>query len=166
MAALSGMGICNALIEIDGPEVPILDGSALPFVREIRRVGCLEQAVCRPTIVVRKSIEVRSGLAWARFEPHDGFCLEGAIEFADTPIGRQSFRFEGGAQDFERELASSRTFCFARDITRMHTRGQALGGSWRMLWFMGITASSPRVGYVLRGSRSVTRFSTRSEILP
>ncbi len=129
MAALSGCGINNALIEIDGPEVPILDGSARPFVAGLLAKGIRMQAVPVRAIRILKTIEVVDGDAVARLEPSDMLEIDFCIDFDDAAIGRQekSLNMSNGA--FVRELCDSRTFCRQADVDMMRANGLALGGN-------------------------------------
>lgn len=128
MAALAGCAVHNALVEIDGPEVPILDGSAVPFVQGILARGLIEQTAPVRAIRVLKSVEVTEGDATARLEPADMLEIDFRIEFADRAIGRQekSLNLSNGA--FVRELCDSRTFCRQSDVEAMQANGLALGG--------------------------------------
>jgi UDP-3-O-[3-hydroxymyristoyl] N-acetylglucosamine deacetylase len=129
MAALSGCGIHNALIEIDGPEVPILDGSSVPFVSGFLAKGVIAQTVPVRAIRVLKTVEVRDGDAVARLEPADMLEIDFHIDFADAAIGKQGKHLNLANGAFVRELCDSRTFCRQADVDAMHARGQALGGS-------------------------------------
>ena len=129
MAALAGLAISNALIEIDGPEVPILDGSALPFVTALLARGIKEQALPARAIRVLKTVEVRDGEALARLEPAEMLEIDFRIEFTDRAIGRQSRRLNMSNGAFVRELSDSRTFCRQSDVDAMRARGLALGGT-------------------------------------
>ncbi len=130
MAALAGCGIHNALIEIDGPEVPILDGSSVPFVEAFLARGIREQAEPVRAIRILEPVEVREGEAVARLEPADEFEIDFSIDFAETAIGRQekSLNMANGA--FVRELCDSRTFCRQADVDAMRANGLALGGTF------------------------------------
>ncbi|MGP3695673.1 UDP-3-O-acyl-N-acetylglucosamine deacetylase [Rhodobacter sp. NSM] len=130
MAALAGCGIHNALIEIDGPEVPILDGSSVPFVEAFLARGIREQAEPVRAIRILETVEVRDGDAVARLEPADEFEIDFSIDFAETAIGRQekSLNMANGA--FVRELCDSRTFCRQADVDAMRANGLALGGTF------------------------------------
>ncbi|MFD2174046.1 UDP-3-O-acyl-N-acetylglucosamine deacetylase [Rhodobacter lacus] len=130
MAALAGLGVTNALIEIDGPEVPILDGSAAPFVAKIRRAGLRALSAPLSAIRVLKPVEVRSGEAWARLEPAAALEIDFAIDFADAAIGRQEKRLKMSNGAFVRELMDSRTFCRQSDVEFMQANGLALGGTY------------------------------------
>lgn len=127
MAALAGAGCDNALVEVSGPEIPILDGSALPFHNAIAKAGLVIQSRPRVIAKVRRQVEVREGAAWARLMPGTGFRLDAEIDFPDAAIGRQSLAVR--LEDFGRELAACRTFCRASDVAAMRTAGLALGGS-------------------------------------
>jgi UDP-3-O-[3-hydroxymyristoyl] N-acetylglucosamine deacetylase len=130
MAALAGCGVHNALIDIDGPEVPILDGSAAPFVEGILARGVLAQDAPLRCIEVLSTVEVRDGDAIARLEPSDALEIDFHIEFDDAAIGaqRKSLAMANGA--FVRELSDSRTFCRQSDVEDMRRHGLALGGSY------------------------------------
>lgn len=130
LAALSGLNVDNALIEIDGPEVPIMDGSAAPFVEAIDRAGLRRQAAARRYLRVLKPVRVQQGRAWAELQPHSrGFRLEVEIDF-DTPvIGRQKTAIDLDPQSFRKELARARTFGFMCDVEKLWQAGFALGAS-------------------------------------
>ena len=129
MAALAGCGIHNALIQIDGPEVPILDGSSAPFVAGFVKSGLRRLNAPIRAIRVLKPVEVREGQAVARLEPADGFEIDFSIEFADAAIGAQSKSLSMANGAFVRELCDSRTFCRQADVDVMHKNGLALGGT-------------------------------------
>lgn len=129
MAALAGLGIHNALIEIDGPEVPILDGSAVPFVARLLAKGLREQAAPVRAIRILKPVEVRVGEALARLDPAEMLEIDFAIDFEDRAIGHQEHRLTLSNGSFVRELADSRTFCRQSDVDAMRARGLALGGT-------------------------------------
>ena len=130
MAALSGCGIHNALIDIDGPEVPILDGSAVPFVTGMINAGQRQLQAPLIAIEVLDTVEVREGEAVARLEPADTLEINFCIDFADAAIGHQEkhLRMANGA--FIRELSDSRTFCRKSDVEMMRANGLALGGTY------------------------------------
>lgn len=129
MAALAGCAVHNAVIEIDGPEVPILDGSSAPFVQGLLTAGLIEQTAPVRAIKVLRTIEVRDGDAVARLEPADMLEIDFSIQFADAAIGTQhrSLNLSNGA--FVRELCDSRTFCLRADVEAMQANGLALGGN-------------------------------------
>lgn len=135
MAALVGCGVHNALIEIDGPEVPILDGSAAPFVRGIlsRGVRVLNAPVRLIEILI--PVEVHTASGWARLSAAQGLPGQGGltmdfhIDFADAAIGTQNKHLNLANGTFVRELCDSRTFCSQSDVDMMRARGLALGGT-------------------------------------
>ncbi|MCC6304659.1 MAG: UDP-3-O-acyl-N-acetylglucosamine deacetylase [Rhodobacteraceae bacterium] len=129
MAALAGTGVHNALAEIDGPEVPALDGSAAPFVRGILAAGIRRLEAPLAAIRVLAPVEVREGEAFARLDPAPGFEIDFRIDFQDRAIGRQEKRLDLANGAFLRELAASRTFCRRIDIEAMRAQGLARGGS-------------------------------------
>ena len=129
MAALAGCGIHNALIEIDGPEVPILDGSAEQFVKAFLARGLREQSSPVRAVRILKAIEVRDGDALARLEPSEMMEIDFRIDFADVAIGRQEKLLNMANGTFVRELCDSRTFCRQQDVDDMRARGLALGGT-------------------------------------
>ena len=132
MAALAGTGIHNALIEIDGPEVPILDGSAAPFVAGIMARGLRELDVPVRALRILAPVEVRDGEAVARLEPAgDALEMRFDIDFSDRAIGRQSKQLVLANGAFVRELSDSRTFCRRADVETMQANGLALGGTYR-----------------------------------
>ncbi len=129
MAALAGCGVLNATLEIDGPEVPILDGSAANFVRAMLKVGSRRLDAPVHAIEVLRRVQVADGLASAAFTPARELEIDFAIDFADAAIGRQRkvLRLSNGS--FVRELCDSRTFCRQADVDAMRAAGRALGGS-------------------------------------
>jgi UDP-3-O-[3-hydroxymyristoyl] N-acetylglucosamine deacetylase len=129
MAALMGCGIHNALVEVDGPEVPILDGSSDAFVRGILSRGV--RVLDRPVEALRilRPVSVVRGDAWARLTPHDTLMIEFGIEFEDAAIGVQKKTLNMSNGSFVRELSTSRTFCRKADVDRMRANGLALGGT-------------------------------------
>jgi UDP-3-O-[3-hydroxymyristoyl] N-acetylglucosamine deacetylase len=130
MAAISGCGISNLMVEIDGPEVPILDGSAAPFVRGILDRGLQRQSAPVRALRLLESVEVRNGPAFARLDPAETLEIAFGIEFEDRAIGRQAKELVMSNGAFVHELADSRTFCRQSDVLRMRAEGLALGGSY------------------------------------
>ncbi len=130
MAALAGTGVHNALVEIDGPEVPILDGSAAPFVQGILSVGLRRQAAAMHAIEVLRPVTVTDGAARASLTPAPGLTMRFAIDFLDPAIGRQTRSADLANGRFVRELCDSRTFCRASDVAAMRDAGLALGGTY------------------------------------
>jgi len=129
MAALHGMGIDNCRIEVDGPEVPILDGSAAPFACLIHEAGIRLLPSGKRYLLVERPVEVRDGDKFARLDPSDGFSVDFTADFDHPLITNQSFRMALTDRSFEREVARARTFCFLKDIERMQAMGLARGGS-------------------------------------
>ena len=130
MAALAGCGVHNALIEVDGPECPILDGSAVPFVRAILRAGVVSLDAPVRAIRILAPVECKTDQGWARLEPSDAPEMQFAIDFADQAIGKQSKSLNLSNGSFVRELCDSRTFCRNSDVETMRANGLALGGSF------------------------------------
>lgn len=131
MSAMAGLGIDNAYIDLSAPEVPIMDGSAAPFVFLIQSAGIEEQNAPKKFVRIRKPIEVRDGEKFARFEPYDGFKVKFDIEF-NHPVftpETQSAELDFSAMSFIKEVARARTFGFMRDIEMLRERHLALGGS-------------------------------------
>ncbi|MCK0149369.1 UDP-3-O-acyl-N-acetylglucosamine deacetylase [Marivita sp. S6314] len=129
MAALAGCGVHNALIKIDGPEVPVLDGSAAPFVRKIMATGVKPLSAPIRVIEVLNTVEVHTAQGWARLGPGTGLTMDFHIDFADKAIGKQSKSLNLANGTFVRELCDSRTFCRASDVEAMRAAGKALGGT-------------------------------------
>ncbi len=129
MAALAGCGIHNALIEIDGPEVPILDGSSEQFVTAFIARGLREQLTPVRALRILKPVEVTDGDATARLEPAEMLEIAFEIDFAEAAIGRQEKHLKMANGAFVRELCDSRTFCRQQDVDEMRARGLALGGT-------------------------------------
>ena len=129
MAALAGCGIHNALIEIDGPEVPILDGSAAPFVRGIMQRGIRHLHEPVMAYEVLKTVTVTEGEASASIGPSDTLRIDFEIDFQDAAIGYQSKSLVMNNGSFARELCDSRTFCRQADVDQMQANGLALGGN-------------------------------------
>jgi UDP-3-O-[3-hydroxymyristoyl] N-acetylglucosamine deacetylase len=129
MAAMAGCGVHNALIELDGPEVPILDGSSAPFVRGIMSKGLRQLACPVRAIEVLREVRVERDGAIASLAPNDTLQIDFHIDFDDAAIGRQSKSLVMNNGAFARELCDSRTFCRAADVQTMQANGLALGGA-------------------------------------
>jgi len=129
MAALAGCGVHNVLIEIDGPEVPILDGSAAPFVRAILARGLRSQAAPIRAIEVLREVSVERGCARATLEPSRHLEIAFEIDFADSAIGAQRRHLVMSNGAFVRELCDSRTFCRQADVEKMQAEGFCRGGT-------------------------------------
>ena len=130
MAALAGCGIHNALIELNGPEVPILDGSSQPFVSAILGRGVQDLAEPVLCLEVLQMVEVREGDAVARLEPATSLEIDFSIDFTDQAIGQQHKRLSMANGAFVRELSDCRTFCRQADVDMMRAAGLALGGTY------------------------------------
>jgi UDP-3-O-[3-hydroxymyristoyl] N-acetylglucosamine deacetylase len=131
LAALAGLGIDNAIIEIDGPEVPIMDGSAEPFVEAIDRAGIVTLSAPRRYIQILKPIRVVNREAYGELRPNSrGFRIELDIDFKHPLIGRQGVAYDIDPATFRRELSRARTFGFMRDVAKLWSAGYALGASF------------------------------------
>ena len=130
MSALGGMGVDNVYVDLDGPEVPIMDGSASPFVLLLQQAGLEEQAAPKRFIRVKKTIEVKDGDKWARLDPHEGFKLSFSIDFRHPVIenSTQSVTIDFAETSYLKEIARARTFGFMHDIENLRDSGLALGG--------------------------------------
>jgi UDP-3-O-[3-hydroxymyristoyl] N-acetylglucosamine deacetylase len=137
VAALCGLGIDNALIEVDGPEIPILDGSAAPFVFLLDCAGSVEQDAARRIIEIRRSVRVAAGEAWAELRPlrpvtravQPVLEMDVSIDFAARAIGRQSASLRLTQDSFRHEIAAARTFAQAGEVAQLQQAGLARGGS-------------------------------------
>lgn len=131
LAALRGMGIDNAMIEVDGPEVPIMDGSAAPFVAAIEQAGIREQSAPRRYIQVLKPVQVVQGESVGELRPHaGGFRVEVEIDFTNPLIGKQKYALAVEPENFRREVSRARTFGRMSDVARLWSMGYALGASF------------------------------------
>ena len=129
MAAFAGCGVTNALVEIDGPEVPIMDGSSRRFVREIMDAGIAHLDAPLKVWKVAKPVVYRDGDVTAALMPHDGMQIDYEIAFEDAAIGRQARSLDMANGTFLRELSDCRTFCRRQDVDLMQAAGLGLGGS-------------------------------------
>src|SRR5688500_15658795 len=131
LAALRGMGVDNATVEVDGPEAPIMDGSAAPFVAAIDQAGIVELAAPRRYIEVLKSVQVVAGRASGELRPYaHGFRAELEIDFSNPMIGRQAFALEVTPQAFRKELCRARTFGCMADAAKLWSAGYSRGASF------------------------------------
>jgi UDP-3-O-[3-hydroxymyristoyl] N-acetylglucosamine deacetylase len=131
LAALRGLGVDNAIIEIDGPEVPIMDGSAAAFVAAIDQAGIVSQSGLRRFIEVLKPVQVAMGDSFGELRPYAaGFRTEVEIDFANPVIGRQKYAFDLNPERFRREIARARTFGCMNDVARLWSAGFSLGASF------------------------------------
>jgi UDP-3-O-[3-hydroxymyristoyl] N-acetylglucosamine deacetylase len=130
MAALAGSCVTNAVIEVDGPEIPILDGSAASFLFLIECAGLVSQSAAAPVIEILRKVTVRQGEATATLHPAPfGLDMDMAIDFAAPAIGRQSLALRLTPETFRTQLARARTFTLAHEIAALQAGGLALGGS-------------------------------------
>ena len=131
MSALAGLGVDNAYVDLTAPEVPIMDGSAGPFVFLLQSAGIEEQNARKKFIRVLKPVEVREGDKWVRFEPHNGFKLTMSIDFAHPVFDKtpQSVTVDFSTTSYVKEVSRARTFGFMQDVETMRAQGLALGGS-------------------------------------
>ena len=130
MAALCGLGVDNCVIELDGPEAPIMDGSAAPFVDAIDQVGVAFLTAPRRYTKVLKPVRVAIGDSYGELRPYSrGFRVEVEIDFAHALIGKQALSIEVGPRTFRREVARARTFGFLKDVPHLWSAGYALGAS-------------------------------------
>jgi UDP-3-O-[3-hydroxymyristoyl] N-acetylglucosamine deacetylase len=129
MSALAGMGVDNALIDIDGEEVPVMDGSAAPFVFLIECAGLTEQAAPRQIIKILKRIAVRDGDKLAMLSPADDFTMSVDIDFPAAAIGRQQVTLAVDSASFKAEISRARTFGFEQEVEAMRAAGLGRGGS-------------------------------------
>src|ERR1700712_1956173 len=124
LAALRGMGIDNATVEIDGPEVPIMDGSSAPFVAAIDQAGILTQSAPRQFIQVLKRVQVALGDSFGELRPHAaGFRAEVEIDFTNPVIGKQNFVLDLNPESFRRQISPARTFGCMNDVARLWSAG-------------------------------------------
>ena len=131
LAALRGLGVDNVIIEIDGPEVPIMDGSAAPFVDAIDQAGLTARALPRRYIEVIKPVRVSKDGALGELRPYShGFRVEAVIEFDHPLIRRQALSLDIEPEAFRREIARARTFGFMKDVAKLWSAGYALGASF------------------------------------
>jgi UDP-3-O-[3-hydroxymyristoyl] N-acetylglucosamine deacetylase len=131
MSAFAGLGIDNALVELSAAEVPIMDGSASPFVFLLQSAGIEEQKPAKRFARITRRIEVKEGDKWARFDPHEGFRVNFEIEFDHPAFNRSSSRasMEFSSITYLKEVSRARTFGFMRDIETLRKHNLALGGN-------------------------------------
>ncbi len=129
MAALRGLGVDNAVIEVDGPEMPIMDGSAADFVDAIDQVGLKHLQAPRRAVRIRKPVRVDHGSAWCELLPFDGTRFDVTIDFETVAIGRQRKVIDLSPESFRRDLARARTFGSVSDVEKLWSMGFARGSS-------------------------------------
>lgn len=129
MAALYALGLDNVVVEVDGAEMPIMDGSSEVFIDAIEQIGIVNLGVKRRYIRVTKPVRIEAGASWSEFRPYDGTRFEVEIDFDSSLIGRQKWEGDLTAETFKTELSRARTFGFMRDVERLWAAGFALGSS-------------------------------------
>ena len=131
LSAMAGLGIDNAYIDLSAPEVPIMDGSAGPFVFLLQSAGIAEQDAPKRFIRIKRPVEVRDGDKVARFEPHDGFRIGFTVQFDHPaiPAAQSRAEIEFSTASYVKEVSRARTFGFMRDLEYMRERNLGLGGS-------------------------------------
>ena len=129
MSALSGMHIDNATILINGPEVPIMDGSSRPFVELIENVNLIDQNKSRKIIKVKKEIEVRKNDSFVSISPNNQFSIDFEIDFESHLINKQACQLQLVNGNYKSDISSARTFGFEKDVNQLRLNGFALGGS-------------------------------------
>jgi len=131
LSAMAGLGVDNAYVDLNAPEVPIMDGSAGPFVFLLQSAGIVEQNKAKKFIRIKKPVVVEQNGKWARFDPFDGFKVSFTIEF-NHPVfesAKQSAEIDFSSTSFLREVSRARTFGFIRDVERLREQNLVLGGS-------------------------------------
>lgn len=131
IAAIAALGLDNLIVELDSPEVPIMDGSSLPFIYLIQKAGIEEQNAAKRFVRITEKVRVEDGDKWAEIEPYDGFHIDFEIAFNHPAINesRQRIGLDITAKNFIEQISRARTFGFMRDIEYMHANNLALGGS-------------------------------------
>ena len=129
LAACAGLGVDNVRAELDGPELPILDGSSKPFVALLERAGLKHQAKPKRVLRILKTVEIRQGVKFACLSPGEDFTMRIAIDFPTRAIGRQAINFTMLPGAFAREIAWARTFGFAHQAEQLYAMGKGLGAS-------------------------------------
>jgi len=131
MSALAGLGVDNAYVDLSAPEVPIMDGSAGPFVFLLQSAGIEEQNAPKQFVRILKPVEVKEGDKWVRFEPYSGFKLTMGIDFAHPVFDKadQSITVDFSTTSYIKEVSRARTFGFMQDVETLRAQGLALGGS-------------------------------------
>lgn len=131
MSALAGLGVDNVYVDIDSAEVPIMDGSAGTFIFLLQSAGIVEQSAAKKFIRIKKSIELKQGDKWVRFDPYHGYKLTFTINFAHPVFAntKQHVTVDLGEESYVRDISRARTFGFMQDVENMRAQGLALGGS-------------------------------------
>lgn len=129
LSAFCGMGVDNAIVEVNAPEVPIMDGSALPFVNMLKDVGTKTQGKCKKLLVIKKDVSVSDGSGTAMLSPAREFKITYGIDFQHPLIGQQLYEMTFSDIVYERDICAARTFGFLKDVEYLQAKGLALGGS-------------------------------------
>ncbi len=129
IAALRGLDIDNVIVEVEGGEVPIMDGSCAPFIYILKKIGFREQRRYKKFIMVTKEIEFRDEDKFIKIEPFNNLQIDFTVDFPHPAIGKQSISFSFSPNNFERDIARARTFGFFKDVQYLKSKGLALGGS-------------------------------------
>ena len=131
MSALAGLGIDNLIVDLTGPEIPIMDGSSAPFVFLLQSAGIVEQDAAKQYVRIIKPIEVRDGDKWARFVPHNGFKVEFTIDFKHPVFDKsgKTVNIDFADNAYTKEVSRARTFGFMHEVEALRNNGLALGGS-------------------------------------
>jgi UDP-3-O-[3-hydroxymyristoyl] N-acetylglucosamine deacetylase len=129
MSAFSGMGVDNAVVEVNAPEIPIMDGSSRPFVNLLKEAGTQVQGKGKKLLVITKKVSVSDGESTAMLLPSPDFRITYKIEFTHPSIGVQSYHMKFTDVTYEEEISSARTFGFLKDVEYLQAKGLALGGS-------------------------------------
>lgn len=131
MSAFAGLGIDNAVVELNSPEVPIMDGSAGTFIFLLQSAGIVEQSAAKKFIRIKKTVEVKDGDKWVRFEPFNGYKLAFTINFAHPVFAatKQQVTVDLDEESYVKEVSRARTFGFMQEVEAMRAQGLALGGN-------------------------------------
>lgn len=131
MSALAGLGIDNVVVELSSSELPIMDGSAGTFVFLLQSAGIVEQVAAKKFIRIKKTVEVKEGDKWVRFDPYNGYRLSFTINFSHPVFAntKQNVMIDLGEHSYIKEVSRARTFGFMQDVEYMRSQGLALGGN-------------------------------------
>ena len=129
LAALAGLRVDNVIVEVDGPEVPIMDGSAQPFIELVHQAGITTLDEGRRALRVKQAVRVSNSDSYCELLPEDGCVFEAEIDFQSCAIGRQAYQIDLVAEDFDTDVAGARTFCMLHQVEAMYSAGLGLGGS-------------------------------------
>ncbi len=129
LAALGGLGVDNALVEVNGPELPIMDGSAAPFLFLLKSVGLKAQFEPKKVVIIEKSLRIKEDDRWIYLTPASTLSITSTIAFNHPLLQKQSYAFNFSTKSFEKEISRARTFGFLKDVEQLWANGLALGGS-------------------------------------